>query len=294
MAGAVAAYAAALNGWPTTSWAGETTLKLARALDATDRKPQACGALGEFNRRYAATASASLKTIAGQVRTQAACSLIRRPQPNLQARIDARLDARLQHDVAHPVALALSGGGDSMALLRIAADWARRRGRRLLAVTVDHGLNAGSRGLEPVLPSGLRGAGRRLDRAPLGRRQAGDRPARRRPDRPPRADRRRGARGRGEGHPDGPHRRRHRRERLDARAGFDPGVVARMVAVAGLARGARADAAAADAGASGGRLCGTWLRAAGQGWIEDPANADARFGRSQARAALTFSHRERA
>ena len=74
MAGAVAAYAAALNGWPTTSWAGETTLKLARALAATDRKPQACGALGEFNRRYAATASASLKTIAGQVRTQAACS----------------------------------------------------------------------------------------------------------------------------------------------------------------------------------------------------------------------------
>ena len=73
MSGAVTAYAGALNGWPTTAWAGETTLKLARALIATDRKPQACGALGEFNRRYAATASAALKTIAAQVQTQAAC-----------------------------------------------------------------------------------------------------------------------------------------------------------------------------------------------------------------------------
>lgn len=73
MGGAVTAYAGALTGWPTTPWAGETTLKLARALIATDRKPQACGALGEFNRRYAATASAALKTIAGQVQTQAAC-----------------------------------------------------------------------------------------------------------------------------------------------------------------------------------------------------------------------------
>lgn len=73
MAGAVTAYAGALTGWPTTPWAGETTLKLARALVATDRDTQACGALGEFNRRYAATASAALKTIAGQVRTQAAC-----------------------------------------------------------------------------------------------------------------------------------------------------------------------------------------------------------------------------
>ena len=72
-AGAVTAYAQALNGWPTTAWAGEVTLKLARALVATERDTQACGALGEFNRRYAAAASAQLKTIAGQIRTQAAC-----------------------------------------------------------------------------------------------------------------------------------------------------------------------------------------------------------------------------
>jgi TolA-binding protein len=57
-----------------TPWAGETTLKLARALAATNRNPQACAALGEFNRRYAATASAQLKTVAGQIRTQARCT----------------------------------------------------------------------------------------------------------------------------------------------------------------------------------------------------------------------------
>jgi TolA-binding protein len=73
MAGAVTAYAGALNGWPTAPWAGETTLKLARALVATDRSGQACGALGEFNTRYAATASSALKGIAGQIRTQANC-----------------------------------------------------------------------------------------------------------------------------------------------------------------------------------------------------------------------------
>jgi len=72
--GAVQAYAAALNGWPTAPWAGETTLKLAGALEATDRDAQACGALGEFNRRYAASASAALKTIATQIRGRAACS----------------------------------------------------------------------------------------------------------------------------------------------------------------------------------------------------------------------------
>ena len=40
--------------------------------------------------------------------------------------------------------VALSGGGDSVALLHLAADWARAHGRRLLALTVDHGLNPDS------------------------------------------------------------------------------------------------------------------------------------------------------
>lgn len=65
-------------------------------------------------------------------------------EPELEAGVRAWLDARLSRNVCEPVAVALSGGGDSVALLRIAADWARRRGRRLLALTVDHGLQTSS------------------------------------------------------------------------------------------------------------------------------------------------------
>ena len=58
--------------------------------------------------------------------------------------VAAALDARLSPDADRPVALALSGGGDSMALLHLAADWCARRGRRLLALTVDHRLHPDS------------------------------------------------------------------------------------------------------------------------------------------------------
>ena len=73
-AAAVPAYAAALNGWPRTPWAPETTLKLAEALRATDRATQACGALTEFGRRYAEAATAAQKTRATQLRTRASCN----------------------------------------------------------------------------------------------------------------------------------------------------------------------------------------------------------------------------
>ncbi len=63
---------------------------------------------------------------------------------DLASRVHERLDARLERHVDHPLALALSGGGDSMALLGLTADWARRNGRRLVAITVDHGLNPDS------------------------------------------------------------------------------------------------------------------------------------------------------
>ena len=52
------------------------------------------------------------------------------------ARIRAALD-RLAGDLP-ALGLAVSGGGDSVALLHVAADWAR--GRRLMVATVDHGL----------------------------------------------------------------------------------------------------------------------------------------------------------
>lgn len=43
------------------------------------------------------------------------------------------------------LAVALSGGGDSLALTALVAGWARNQGREVLALTVDHGLRPGSR-----------------------------------------------------------------------------------------------------------------------------------------------------
>lgn len=71
---AVSAYARALRGWPTDTWAGEVTLKLARGLVATQRPAEACAALGEFTRRYNARASQDLRSVAARVRTDADCT----------------------------------------------------------------------------------------------------------------------------------------------------------------------------------------------------------------------------
>lgn len=43
-----------------------------------------------------------------------------------------------------PVTVAVSGGGDSVALLLAAASWAGRYGRRLVCLTIDHGLSQAS------------------------------------------------------------------------------------------------------------------------------------------------------
>jgi tRNA(Ile)-lysidine synthase len=65
-------------------------------------------------------------------------------QPALESEVGAILDRRLLRDSSRPIAVALSGGGDSLALSLIAADWARRVGRRLLVLTVDHRLRSQS------------------------------------------------------------------------------------------------------------------------------------------------------
>lgn len=54
------------------------------------------------------------------------------------------LIARFSPNSTKPVALAVSGGSDSIALLWLAHEWARRRGRQLLVLTVDHQLRAAS------------------------------------------------------------------------------------------------------------------------------------------------------
>ncbi|MEZ5998825.1 MAG: tRNA lysidine(34) synthetase TilS [Hyphomonas sp.] len=47
---------------------------------------------------------------------------------------------RLCSKAAGPVCVAVSGGGDSLALMVLAAHWAERRGRTILSFTVDHRL----------------------------------------------------------------------------------------------------------------------------------------------------------
>jgi tRNA(Ile)-lysidine synthase len=59
---------------------------------------------------------------------------------SVRAECARSMDARLRTDTPAPLAVALSGGGDSVALLALAAQWARRHDRRVLALTVDHGL----------------------------------------------------------------------------------------------------------------------------------------------------------
>lgn len=56
----------------------------------------------------------------------------------------AALDRRLDPKSAKPVAVGFSGGGDSLALLRLTLDWARAHGRSVLSLTVDHQLQPDS------------------------------------------------------------------------------------------------------------------------------------------------------
>ncbi|AYG94198.1 tRNA lysidine(34) synthetase TilS [Brevundimonas naejangsanensis] len=180
----------------------------------------------------------------------------------------------------------MSGGGDSLALLDLAAAWARARGRRLLALTVDHALHSDSAAWTRFAGAAARAAG---------------------------ADWRglswEGARG-GSGVPA---RARAARHALLAET-------AREAGAGVILTGHTADDVAEGEwmrahGANLGRLrdwspSPAWpegrglmllrpllderretlrehLRARGLDWLEDPANADLRFGRGRARAALS-------
>jgi len=71
-AGAATAYLGAIRGWPKTAWAGEAVVKLSQSLVELNKPADACGALGEFDRRYR-NASPALKARAAAVRLKAQC-----------------------------------------------------------------------------------------------------------------------------------------------------------------------------------------------------------------------------
>jgi len=204
---------------------------------------------------------------------------------DLTGRVFARLDARLNHAGPKPVALALSGGGDSMALLDLVAAWARARGRRLLALTVDHNLNPDSAAWTRFAAEAARAAG--ADWRGLVWAQA------------------RGGAGL-------PARARAARHALLAEAARDAG--ARVILTGHTADDVAEGEWMRAEGATLGRLreaspSPAWpegrglmllrpvlgetretlrvhLRARGLSWLEDPANADLRYARGRARAAL--------
>ena len=61
-------------------------------------------------------------------------------RPSLDTRFAEAMGAALGPEFPDHVALAVSGGGDSMAMLHLAAGWARVWGPKLWVVTVNHGL----------------------------------------------------------------------------------------------------------------------------------------------------------
>jgi len=64
----------------------------------------------------------------------------------LQSQVECQLAQHLDGDRQTPLAVAFSGGSDSLATLLLTLDFATKRGRKVLALTVDHGLQAASRG----------------------------------------------------------------------------------------------------------------------------------------------------
>jgi tRNA(Ile)-lysidine synthase len=66
------------------------------------------------------------------------------PWAAVAAEVARELEDRLTRDDDAPLLVALSGGGDSVALLLAALAWSRQAGRRIVAATVDHRLAARS------------------------------------------------------------------------------------------------------------------------------------------------------
>jgi tRNA(Ile)-lysidine synthase len=193
------------------------------------------------------------------------------------------LDRRLLRDADGPVALALSGGGDSLALAISTAEWAHAAGRRLLILTVDHGLQPQSAAWTAACAATARRLG--ADFRPLawtGPKPAGGLPA----------------------------AARAARHRLLAEAARQAG--ARVILMGHTASDAAEAAAMRAAGSTTpaarewapspawpeGRgvfllrpMVGlqreeirAWLEARGEPWIEDPANGDPTSARARARA----------
>lgn len=195
------------------------------------------------------------------------------------------LNRRLLRESRRPLAVALSGGGDSLALTLLADAWARGAGRELLILTVDHRLQAQSTGWTKACAA----VAQRLERPFRALTWTGDKPS--------------------TGVPAAARAARHR---LLADAAREAG--ARVLLMGHTADDILESRAMREAGATtpdprewapspawpqGRGLfvfrplldvrraeLRAWLTARGETWIDDPANDDPHYARSRARAAL--------
>ena len=202
----------------------------------------------------------------------------------------AAFHRRLDAASPAPLALALSGGGDSLALLHLACAWARKGGRPVLALTLDHRLNPDSADWTRFAADAARAAGAQW----RGLSWDGPKPS--------------------TGLPAAARAVRHA---LIAEAAREAGAgvvlfghTADDVAEAALMRatdvpdlGTLREWSPSPAwpegrgvfllrpllGISRGALRG-WLQARKLDWLEDPANEDQRFARARARTALSTAH----
>jgi len=204
---------------------------------------------------------------------------------DLQGLVGDVLDRRLLRQDGRPLAVALSGGGDSLALTLAAAHWAKRAARPVLVLTVDHGLRAESANWTNACAA----IAERLGAAfgPLA--WTGERPA--------------------AGLPAAARAARHALLADAARAAGarvilmghtgDDVLEARLMRAGGSTTPEPREWAPSPAWPQGRGLfllrpmlglrraeIRAWLRARGETWIEDPANEDTAYARPRARQAL--------
>lgn len=202
-------------------------------------------------------------------------------EPVTDAEFARLMAACPQASAARELCVGVSGGADSMALCLLADAWARARGVRLAALTVDHGLRPEAAGEARRVAAWL--AARRVRHEIL--RAGGPRPS---------AGLQRAARERRLALLDGSRRDRGAARVLLAHAAEDQAETCLMRAMADSGPDGLA-AMAAEARVGGvplsrpllpvprSRLAAT-CRTRGQDWIEDPSNFDPAFARARLRA----------